>query len=80
MHPHFAAPTLLLYDRVPGGVGLSERMFDVHRDVLAAARGVVRRCACRGGCPACVGPGAGLGARGKGTALAILEAMLAEAG
>jgi len=83
-HPHFQAPTLILYDRVPNGVGLAERVFRDHRRLLAAARGVLQRCPCRGGCPSCVGPaggtgGGGLGGHGKAVAQAILDGLLAEA-
>jgi DEAD/DEAH box helicase domain-containing protein len=77
-HAHFEAPTVVLYDRVPNGVGLAERIFDGHRKLLDAALGVVRRCPCRHGCPSCVGPGASLGARSKAVAIAILEGLLAE--
>jgi DEAD/DEAH box helicase domain-containing protein len=76
---YFEAPALLLYDRVPNGVGLAERLFHVHRDVLRAALGLVQRCACRGGCPSCVGPAASLGGRSKLVASAILQGMLGEA-
>ncbi len=75
-HPHFAAPTLVLYDRVPNGVGLSEKIFRVHRRILAAALELLQRCACRGGCPGCVGPSPALGFRSKATAAVILRGML----
>jgi DEAD/DEAH box helicase domain-containing protein len=70
----------VLYDRVPSGVGLAERIFDVHREILAAALQLVQRCTCRSGCPCCVGPQASLGARSKSVAATILRAMLAEEG
>ena len=75
-HPHFERPTLTIYDKVPGGVGLSERIFRVHREILAAAQGQVSRCPCRRGCPSCVGPGRDQGGRGKPLAL-MQEAGLA---
>ena len=65
--------TIWLWDRVQGGVGLSERLFEEHRDVLAAATEVVARCACRDGCPACIGPTPQAGLGGKQTARRILE-------
>ncbi|MEY3162837.1 MAG: hypothetical protein RIT25_2832 [Planctomycetota bacterium] len=76
LHPHFEAPTLVLYDRVPNGVGLSERIFRIHREILAAALGVLQKCSCRSGCPACIGPGATMGPRSKHTAAVILRGML----
>ncbi|MBX3251544.1 MAG: DEAD/DEAH box helicase [Myxococcales bacterium] len=53
-------PTLFLYDQVPGGVGLASRLFEEREALLRRARTSVAGCACEGGCPACIGPGAGL--------------------
>ena len=50
------APTVYMYDRVPGGIGFSKRLYNVHQQLLASAGGVVTRCACEHGCPSCVGP------------------------
>lgn len=50
------APTIYLYDRVPGGIGFSKRLFNVHQQLLASAGGVITRCACEHGCPSCIGP------------------------
>jgi DEAD/DEAH box helicase domain-containing protein len=36
---------------------------------------VVRRCACRTGCPSCIGPSVDQGRRGKALALAVLRGM-----
>ena len=74
-HPHFERPTILIHDRVPNGVGLSERIFRVHRDILDAAAGVLERCRCRSGCPSCIGPSRDQGVRGKSLALTVLRAM-----
>ena len=75
-HPHFERPTLTIYDRVPGGVGLSERIFREHRAVLDAAHGLLGRCACQRGCPSCIGPARDQGGRGKALARVLLEGML----
>jgi DEAD/DEAH box helicase domain-containing protein len=69
---HFARPAIHVYDRVQGGVGLAELLFEAHRDVLAAAFEVVSRCECRQGCPACVGPREVAGALGKQAAVRAL--------
>lgn len=50
------SPTLFLYEHTPGGVGLSERIFAQREVLLARALRLVESCACRSGCPACVGP------------------------
>jgi DEAD/DEAH box helicase domain-containing protein len=49
-------PTLFLYDKVPGGVGLAARLFEVRGDLVRRARQLIEGCACAEGCPACVGP------------------------
>ena len=53
---HTGMPTITLYDTVPGGVGLAERLYEVHVDLLQAAWERVRECDCEHGCPGCVGP------------------------
>lgn len=49
-------PTITLYDQVPAGIGLAERLYEMHGDLLVAARELVRACGCYIGCPGCVGP------------------------
>ncbi len=74
---HFKRPALVFYDKVQGGVGLSDLLYELHRDVLAAALEVVSRCACEHGCPVCVGPPEESGVLGKPTSIAILEHLCA---
>ncbi|MBI1380854.1 MAG: DEAD/DEAH box helicase [Planctomycetaceae bacterium] len=75
--PHFDRPTLYLYDRVQGGVGLSTLLFGAARELFGAAMEVVEGCACLRGCPACVGPLEEVGPRGKELVKAILTHLLA---
>ena len=63
--PFTGRPTLYLYDAVPGGVGLTERLFTLIDDLVRACRDAVESCPCADGCPACVGPAIEVGARGK---------------
>ena len=35
--PHHEAPTIYLYEAVPGGVGLSERLWTRHEELIAGA-------------------------------------------
>ncbi len=70
--PHFRRPALFLYDRVMGGVGLSEILFQEHRALLNAAREVLEHCECASGCPACSGPPEESGALGKELARTLL--------
>jgi len=50
------SPTVFLYDNYPGGVGLSEPLFAERALIVADAYRLVDECACKWGCPACVGP------------------------
>ena len=54
--PHSEQPTIYLYEAVPGGIGLSERLWDRHADLLAGAADLIASCGCAAGCPACTGP------------------------
>jgi len=70
------APVIALYDMVPGGIGLSKKLYEIQDKVLKAALDQVRDCPCEDGCPACVGPVAEMGEGAKEHARAILEEML----
>jgi DEAD/DEAH box helicase domain-containing protein len=74
--PHTNAPTIYLYDKYPGGVGLSPRLYELHWRLLAAAADAIANCACPEGCPSCVGPRAELGPAGKASALALAREAL----
>jgi DEAD/DEAH box helicase domain-containing protein len=54
--PHAEQPTIYLYEAVPGGIGLSERLWQRHEELLAGAAELIAACGCDGGCPACTGP------------------------
>ncbi|MEM7448253.1 MAG: DEAD/DEAH box helicase [Myxococcota bacterium] len=49
-------PTVFLFDRVPGGVGLGPRLFDERTSLLRRTRQLIEGCECSIGCPGCVGP------------------------
>lgn len=50
------SPTVYLYDNFPGGVGLSEPLFNRQGELLSHAISLVSSCGCAAGCPSCVGP------------------------
>jgi DEAD/DEAH box helicase domain-containing protein len=52
-------PTIFMYDRIPGGVGLAPRVYEAREELVRRARGLIETCPCEQGCPACVGPVAG---------------------
>lgn len=73
--PFTGRPTLYLYDAVPGGVGLSERLFSLTDDLVRACLEAVEGCVCADGCPACVGPAIEVGRRGKEVVGELLVGM-----
>ncbi len=67
-------PTIYLYDSVPGGIGLSDKVYDMEGELLSRARELLAACPCRDGCPSCVGASAGPGA--KRTLIRLLDGLL----
>jgi len=65
-------PSIVLYDLVPAGIGFSQRLFEMHNELVSRALEVVNECACEDGCPSCVGPGGENGVGGKAETAAIL--------
>jgi DEAD/DEAH box helicase domain-containing protein len=73
--PHADAPAIHLYEPVPGGVGLAERLYALHPELLDGAAELIARCTCDAGCPACTGPRLEYGATDidpRGLALRLL--------
>lgn len=54
--PHAERPIIYLWEAVPGGVGLSARLFERTEELIDGALDLVSGCDCEVGCPACVGP------------------------
>lgn len=73
----FFEPTLYLYDAYPGGIGLSEPLFQIHDLLMRRTQELIASCACEKGCPSCVGPSGETGSHAKDVALAILERLTA---
>lgn len=69
---HSEKPTIFLYDRYPGGVGLSEKVFEMMEELLHEAEVIINNCQCESGCPSCVGMEA-TGENAKEVALKLLE-------
>lgn len=49
-------PTVFLYDNYPGGVGISDPLFEHESAITRGAAALISRCECDLGCPACIGP------------------------
>ena len=71
-------PTIVLYDHIPDGIGLSEAVFDLHHTLLESARGLIRSCPCDDGCPSCIGPAGEQGIGAKEETLALIRSLLGE--
>ncbi|ODB97804.1 DEAD/DEAH box helicase [Candidatus Thiodiazotropha endoloripes] len=49
-------PTLFLYDNYPGGIGITNPLYEIRTRIVADARNLVESCDCACGCPGCIGP------------------------
>ena len=73
--PHSEQPTIYLYEAVPGGIGLAERLWDRHAELLARAADLIASCGCEAGCPACTGPRLEPGVDARALALRLLAEL-----
>ncbi|HJR82004.1 MAG TPA: DEAD/DEAH box helicase [Anaerolineales bacterium] len=71
----FGQPSIVLYDAIPAGIGFSQKLFEIHDELMARALELVSECSCADGCPSCVGPGGENGFGGKQEALEILREL-----
>jgi DEAD/DEAH box helicase domain-containing protein len=71
-------PTVVIYDNIPGGLGLSENLYEKHIDLLSQGFETITNCECEDGCPSCVGPIGEEGSGGKAETLAIYKALLSD--
>jgi DEAD/DEAH box helicase domain-containing protein len=69
----FGAPSVTLYDQVPAGIGFSQKLFELHDELLSRALQLVMECPCEDGCPSCVGPAGENGVGGKEETVEILK-------
>ena len=54
IHRQTTLPTVFVYDGYPGGVGISRRGYDAFEALARDTLGVIVRCPCERGCPACI--------------------------
>ncbi|GAM12588.1 DEAD/DEAH box helicase [Mesobacillus selenatarsenatis] len=52
---HNEKPTIFFYDRYPGGIGLSEKIYSGIEEILNQTKQMVKNCQCSDGCPSCIG-------------------------
>jgi DEAD/DEAH box helicase domain-containing protein len=78
--PHAERPVIYLWEAVPGGVGLSPRLFERTDELVEGALGLVAACGCQVGCPACVGPRGESRLDGRALATRLLALVAARPG
>jgi DEAD/DEAH box helicase domain-containing protein len=54
IHPDTGCPTIFVYDGVPGGIGISEKGYQLAGELWRRTLIGVERCPCREGCPSCI--------------------------
>ena len=74
--PFSAKPTIYLYETYPGGVGFSDKLFTHHKALFEAAISLLNGCACKEGCPSCIGSALEGGTHGKNGAIELANIAL----
>ncbi|RLE19446.1 MAG: ATP-dependent helicase [Acidobacteria bacterium] len=69
--------SLFIYDRYPGGIGLSNELFQIRSEIFEAARKLVQSCRCDSGCPSCIGSRTSETGNIKSNAVALLALLAA---
>ena len=72
------SPTVIVYDAVPGGAGLSQALYELHSELLQASWEWVGACTCQEGCPACIGAPPQIGAGAKARVGRLLQVVVGE--
>ncbi len=71
-------PELFLYDNFPGGIGQSEPLFRMRRQLGERVMKLLAACPCEAGCPSCVGAPGEVGEQAKEVALRLAESLIEE--
>ena len=71
-------PVVVVFDQLGNALGFSQKLFELHAELMRSAYQLVNECACVDGCPSCVGPGGELGQGSKRETLALLEELTGE--
>ncbi|TGA96071.1 DEAD/DEAH box helicase [Sporolactobacillus shoreae] len=53
--PHNEKPSVFIYDKYPGGIGLSKKLYESMPELLEKVREMAESCGCESGCPSCIG-------------------------
>ena len=76
---HNERPTIFIYDSYPGGIGLSEKVYDILLSLLDRTYQHVASCPCQHGCPSCIGAQDSIG-ENKKQVLKVLHILRVEMG
>jgi DEAD/DEAH box helicase domain-containing protein len=69
--PQTGSPVIFIYDKYPGGIGLSRKLYEAMPELLEKAREMTATCHCQTGCPSCIG----LVSEGKAVKSALLRLL-----
>ena len=72
------SPTVIVYDAVLGGAGLSQALYELHAELLRASWEWVGDCPCQEGCPACIGAPPQIGAGAKRRVKRLLQTVVGQ--
>ncbi|KYC46204.1 MAG: putative ski2-type helicase [Candidatus Methanofastidiosum methylothiophilum] len=53
-HPSTGKSTVFIYDGFDGGIGLSEKAYELFGEITKTTLELVKECSCKEGCPACI--------------------------
>ncbi|MBU9714843.1 DEAD/DEAH box helicase [Evansella tamaricis] len=77
---HSEKPTVYLYDRYPGGIGLSESVYKQMENILQEAKNYIEGCPCEEGCPSCIGIAGATEGNMKTTVKQLINSCLTNTG
>jgi len=69
-------PAVYVYDALPGGVGIAKRVFEIMELIIEEAVKSIAGCACRHGCPGCIGPLPDQEGAAKDAVITLLKEMI----
>ncbi len=70
------SPMILIYDQIPGGIGLSQTLFEIYPELFKNTHLLIDQCSCEEGCPSCVGSAGEFGIGGKIETLTLIRELL----
>ena len=54
LHPDTGKPSIFIYDGYKGGIGLSEKLYQLLPDLMETSLRLIKDCKCSEGCPSCI--------------------------